>query len=450
MSSLSATLVVISLLITSASASEQKQTLFGEKIEACRQSRDQAFDDLSRLRTDRARKLFGTKNGMLACEVQEQMFLPTLYRPKAEAIEEWLNVYPKIPSGSQRCLARPAIYCARLMSDRGRFSPRHGLLEPEKAQVQGATNDANASASTKIIASVLQSALANNWFRDASLDEELRALMRDRTLSQKLKDQAGEVLAQQPPNIDAEFNSVLRSTEDLTKPTEGLARTKKRKVDWRHHRLSWERTFRAAITEPDGRLKEHVGTSVKEIKTTKIPADMSAKLANSLNSLSYFYCRLPASSQEIFAGRILRVAQQLQFSNLHPAADALLWKVFDTIDPTWLEYSEIETNLCQSSPYYSQTYDLAKAVKLELKVIEIEDLHYGGIPSNDNERWALGDLYDEMGNYEESRKQYEIAKEIDERLVRTGILDASEFMDRDYDMRMGKYVSPYTAEHPQE
>jgi hypothetical protein len=274
--------------------------------------------------------------------------------------------------------------------------------------------------------------------------------MSDPTVSQRLKDQANRVLAQKQPVIDVEFDSLLSSTEELLKSTEGRFPTKTRKVDWRHHQLSWYPKFLAAITEPDGRLKEHVGTTLKKVEIVMFPAEASAKVADSLNSLSYFYRMLPDSSKEIFAGRVLRIAQQLQFSNLHAQADSLLWVVVVTMDPTWLESNEIESNLNQSSPYYSQTFDLAKAVKLELKVMEIQDLHNGGMPSNDNLRWVVGDLYDEMGNYTESRKQYHIAKEIDERLVRTGISDANEFMDRDYYTRMGKYVSPYTADHPLE
>ncbi|HEY9717053.1 MAG TPA: hypothetical protein V6C69_06280 [Trichormus sp.] len=448
MSSLAAAaVVVISMWISPASAAEQKQTLFGEKIDPCRPTAEQAFDDLRKLRTERARKLFGTKNGMLAAELQDQMFLHSAqsYQPNAEALDEWLSVYPQIPSGSQRYLARYALYHARMMLDRNGYSRHH--TEPDRTKIQEAPH-ADVSPSTKIIACVLRAALANNWYRNADFDAELRAVMNDRILSQELRDQAKEVFAQPPPAIDAKFDSVLRSTEELVKPIEGLARTEKRNVDWRHHQLSWEPAFRAAITEPDGRLKEHVGTAVKQVKLIKIPSDTSAKLADAFNTLSNFYCSLPASSQEIFAGRVLRVVVPLQFSNLHLTADALLWKVFDTIDPTWLEYSEIEAHLLQSSPYYAQTYDLAAAVKIDLKGVEIEDLHNGGIPSNDNDRRGLGDLYDEMGNYEESRKQYEIAKEIDERLVRTGILDANEYMDRDHNIRMGKYVSPYTADHP--
>jgi tetratricopeptide (TPR) repeat protein len=404
------------------SSLSQQQTLFGKRFEPYSEARrDKAFADLQRGRTDRARKIYDTRNGMLANELQIQMSSYTAdLAERTSALEEWLAVYPKIPSGSQRFLARHALYIAR-----------------EKK-------------SNEIVSKVLAAALKNNWFPYPDLTKELELLSSNASLNQSIRDKARLALSKKPLEVDAKFDALLRTAEELVESSRGIARVEIQKLDYKECRLSWEPKFIKGITDADGRLKEHVAQYPKSLSIVVFPEVESKELIDSLNSLTDLYPNLPPESQEIFAARLFALTERLQASNLQVAADTLFWEVYKSLDSTWLEQNDIETKLSSNAGFYVNTGDLAKAEKIYLKVVGIEDLHYGGIPSNDNLRWVLGDLYDRMGNYDESRKQYAIAKEIDERLVRTSIVEANNFMDRDYEIRVGTYKSPYTSDKPLE
>jgi hypothetical protein len=175
----------------------------------------------------------------------------------------------------------------------------------------------------------------------------------------------------------------------------------------------------------------------------------SANLRDLLRSLTKLYPKLPIESQECFANRLLELTGHLSLSNLELEADALFEVVFKSIDPTWLEHNAIETQLQMYAPQFQNPL---KAEKMLLKVMELQDMFNGGLPYNDNLRWVLGDLYDRMGRYSDSQKQYEIGNEINERRVRTGILRASHLMERDYKIRNGTYVYsapvPYSSSGP--
>ncbi len=178
---------------------------------------------------------------------------------------------------------------------------------------------------------------------------------------------------------------------------------------------------------------------MKSVSFHVLPETESVKLLKAINLVYDHYAKLSSPSKEVFAGRVLGVTADLQYSNLHTAADALLWKVFRSIDSTWVEHNDIESQLLNNSSFYEQTYDLPKGEKILLKVIEMQDSFYGGIPSNDNLRVALGDLYDEMGKHTQAQEQWEIAKAIDERLVSTSIIRADQVMERFYSLRTGTY-----------
>jgi hypothetical protein len=448
--SLRITIVILQFAISSAGAHAQQQTLFGERFAPySEEKRTKAFDNLREMRINRDRIIFGTSNGMLAEELQMELIPPTskIVPPAmAPAFHEWLEVYPKIPSGSQRFLARHALYLAseiRKHLAHWKRQPGSDLEgESRESEFTGAQVESSSEVANQMVSRVLAAAMSNNWFPYPDLTRELELLSGDQSLDQTLANQARAVLTKTPLEIDSKFDALLRNAEVKVESSESLARVETQRVDHTPYRLSWWPKFIEGNKKPDGAPKEQVAGHIETVTTTVLPAAESAKLIDLMNAITDLYASLPDSSKEVFAGRVLGLTEKLQRSNLHVAADALLWEVFRSIDPTWLENNEIETQLLCNSSFYVQNYDLAKAEKIELKVIKMQDLFYGGIPSNSNLRWVLGDLYDEMGRYDESKKQYEIARQIDERLVRTSIVRADESMDKDYKIRTGEYVPP--------
>jgi tetratricopeptide (TPR) repeat protein len=458
--------------------------LFGKTyLPYSEERRQQAFEDLRKLRIERDRRLFGTSNGMLAEELQmelvpRQRYSSTPGSIPGPVISEWFAVYPKIPSGSQRLLARHALYLATEI--RGMRSPIYEnalaarkrtaeILAGESITSEAITAEAivkgraakavtdksladeviadklrSAKIANEMVGCVLTAALAHNWFPYLDLTISLKALADDVHLDQSLRKQALAVLARQPLKIDLDIDSMISEADKLVKSGQAKARIESRKSAYKLGRLSWYPKFLKSIQNPDGSLKEQVaGEPSMEFKTAVFPEVESANLTDLLSSLTELYPKLPIESKECFASRLLELTGHLRFSNLQLETDALFEVVFKSIDPTWLEHDAIETQLQINAPQFQNP---PKAEKMLLKVMELQDMFYGVLPYNDNLRWVLGDLYDMMGRYNDSLKQYEIAKEIDERRVRTGILRASDFMERDYKIRNGTYV--YSAPVP--
>jgi tetratricopeptide (TPR) repeat protein len=471
--------ITLLILISGVPANAQSQTLFGKTyLPYSEERREQAFEDLRKLRIERDRRIFGTSNGMLAEELQMELVPRQRYSSapgtiSGPVISEWFAVYPKIPSGSQRLLARHALYLATEIRGMrtsiyenalvARKSPARvlagesinseALVKVRAAKVATdksladediADKVRSAKIANKMVGCVLTAALAHNWFPYPDLTISLKALADDEHLDQSLRKQALAVLARKPLKIDLKIDSMIIEANKLVESGQAKARIESRKSTCKLGQLSWYPKLLKSIQNPDGSLKEEVAEEPSmELKIAVFPEVESANLASLLSSLTKLYPKLPTESKECFASRLLELTGHLRFSNLQLETDALFEVVFKSIDPTWLEHNAIETQLKIYAPQFQNP---PKAEKMLLKVMELQDMFYGGLPSNDNLRWVLGDLYDRMGRYNDSRKQYEIGKEIDERLVRTSILRASDSIERPYKIRNGTYV--YSAPVP--
>ncbi len=444
-----------SFLFIAAPAYAQQQTAFGKKFAPySEQRRKEAFEELRKMRLEQDRAS-PTKNGMLADELLRDIsedINADPPKPVAPMLEEWLTVYPKIPPGSQRFLAVRALYLANTLKSpqATRPSGRRSVypVPAKKAASQSTAYEMPPKALVdKMIACVLNAAVANDWFPRTDLTRELQQVANDSNLDQKLRDNAARSLDKKPLPIDSHFDELLTTTEWMLTHDRLTAHKKIQRVNYKPYQLSWQRKFDKENALPGGKLKEQVAGPVKQIKVRVFtPAD-SRRLKDLLSELKYFYETLPNSSKEIFAARVLAVTSELLRSNLSSQSDDLFWQVFASLDPKWLEHDEILLELMYNHSFYLQTYDLPSAEKILLKEIEMQDLFYGGIPSNLNLRYVLGDVYDEMHRFKESKEQYEIAREIEERLIRTSIVRANSLMERDYQIRCGTYIpipSPQT------
>ena len=205
---------------------------------------------------------------------------------------------------------------------------------------------------------------------------------------------------------------------------------------------SWWPKYVASLKNPDGTMKEEVGAGYSDTITTKIIAPEEAqKLTVLIGKLQNAFTKLPEESKERVTAELLKFTGTAFYTNVQQPVESLLWCVVEAIDPTWLEENAIET----SFPGVYFYGDVNKAEKLYRKQFAIQDMHYAGLPKNSNLRYILGDLLDRHGRTAEAKKWYEEARDIDDRLVRTGILEKNEYTERDYNIRSGKYTSPAKA-----
>jgi tetratricopeptide (TPR) repeat protein len=435
--------IVVVCLVMLPSANAQEQTLFGKKFPTYSQAkRDESWEVLRELRTSRARILYGDANGLLTLELQNQV-QKYMYKPEApemeHAAEEWLEHYPHIPSVDQRWLSRHALFIARETRAPYVRPPRMGCEYPPKNLPRDPGKPP--AFTTKMISSVLDAALAGHWLPYPDLTEELKLVAEDKSLDGALREKAKTVLAQKSPESESNYDSMISVTEELADSALNHAHKQVKKMFAKP--CSWWGKFESAITNADGTLKEAVAGLQYPIQEITIESDKLESLRQDLDSLARMWDRLSSESKELFAARTLKITGELQDSNAHVEADRLFWKVFDSIDPTWLDENQVEYQLSLNQSCYRRQNELAKNLKIQLKCIEMRDEQNGGIPWDSNQRYVLGDMYDLIGKYAESKQQYEIARRIDERQVRTCILEANHFMDRDYEMRMGTYTGEY-------
>lgn len=407
------------LVILGASAEVQK--LYGKNIEPYSEARRKAgILAGQKFRKERARSLFGYSNGMLAQEIQQQLNPDANALELTLAIEDWLAVYPKIPSGSQRFLATHAVSLADRIEQR--MSPGGKKLRYSSFGIQQ-REPVSLVEKTKLLE------LANKMKFEVSTAAKNNHWIPGQYI--------GNQFTQAPTQADLNFKKTLTETEQLIIACKARAEVKTEKLFPKPPVLSWWPSYIASITNPDGSLQEEGGAKQRDdITLIKFAPNDSDRLAYLLNALSKLYLLLPDTSKEAFAGPVLGCTKELQYSNLQSETDDLFWNVFNSINPTWLEHNEIEFQLHQNTSYYFQK-EQAKAIRIFQKIMELEDMFDGGLPHDPHLRILVGDLYDQMGMYKDSRKQYEIAKEINERLVGSGIIEAHEYMNREYRIRMG-------------
>ncbi|MBS2007133.1 MAG: hypothetical protein JST01_08830 [Cyanobacteria bacterium SZAS TMP-1] len=369
-----------------------------------------------------------------------------------QSIERWLAEFPKLAANQQSAIAPRALYCALVLRKKKqrRLIPRRcsfGYV-PEDPSLVEADEAKSLDISTQIIATVLDAALTGDWVPTDQFTANLRRILLDNTIDEAQRAKARKLLTKAPPADWKQFKQALTSAQVQVKAALAHARKKETAIPDPLPPPSWQAKFMKSITEPDGRLKEHVaqaGTPTQIMHT--FPLAEASRLTVCLAHLGELYQQLKPVRQEIFAADLIHLASDLQLSNVGIAAEKLLWRVFDTIDVKWPEHNAVESEL-QSYPFGYRVSTAQKKIKLYRKVLELEDYYNGNQPTNSNLRWVVGDLYDQTGKYKESKEQYDMARAIDRRCTSKGNSQYVPFADRDYAIRMGTYVSPYTADHP--
>jgi tetratricopeptide (TPR) repeat protein len=403
--------------------------------------RKKALADMARQRLERDRKFFGTKNGMLAIDLENQFFGPfwghEITTDAEAALAEWQTVYAKIPSACQRYLAPGALGVANqillVVSQSGAF-----MSDMDAAKVREAEHKKWQPIADKITSSVLNAASANNWLLSPQMKSELQSTI-SKNDNPNFRKQAQEILERKPPQVDVEYDRLLSDTMTLVAAQMDRAPTKNVKLQKQEN--SWLPNYFASLNDPDGKLKKEILASTPtEIPIKVIPLEHVTEVNLKIRSLEDCFARLPDSSKERVTADTLKFVESAFASHAQVAVESLLWRVVNAIDPEWLEYNAIAL----PNVYYFG--DVDKAKKLCLKKIEILDMHsFGGIPENSQARYELGDVLDRNGRRVEARRWYEEARKIDERQrVRMDSQENTEFMDHEYNMRIGN-LKPATS-----
>ncbi len=236
------------LLANAPCAHAQEQTLFGKQFEPYSESRrDRAFEDLAKLRTDRALKLYGCSNGMLLYELEGQLrelASDSELAAIAPIFKEWLSVFPQSPAGSQRWAARHALFISRQMRAQSSSSGGTNSVDAKSHSPIVVENTACLKMANEMTSKVLAAALQSNWFPYTDLTQELQLLLTDPKVDPSMKKQAETVLSRKPLAIDTTFDESLRDAEFLTKISQPLGRIEIQKLDYEPYQMEWCRISR--------------------------------------------------------------------------------------------------------------------------------------------------------------------------------------------------------------
>ncbi|MBA3859790.1 MAG: hypothetical protein C0507_23020 [Cyanobacteria bacterium PR.3.49] len=154
--------------------------------------RTKAIEDRAEQRINLYRQKFGTKNARLANALQQMWGFhgdrEMLYKDK-HLVDEWLEIYPKMPALDQRYCARHALYKARELSTI--WGGRH-FYQPSVEQLE------RRELGVKIARCVLNAinAPGAEWTPEKSLTEELKLAAEGSLYPEDMKQQARAALSQ--------------------------------------------------------------------------------------------------------------------------------------------------------------------------------------------------------------------------------------------------------------
>lgn len=332
--------------------------------------RNKAIEDRAEQRMTLYRERFGTKDARLANALQGMWFwYRSGNRPEKlrSLIEEWIEIYPKLPAADQRYCARHALYSAREMH---RISGGRHFYQPTVEQLNG-------RALGERIASCVLTAMNKpgaDWTPEKTLTEELKLVTEDSTYPEDMRQLARAALRQKMrPEVKRAYDLVDRLKTSYEVP---------------HAPLS------------------------------------SAQTKDDLDELSGLYPKLRDMDKRDLTGDILRITSIAKHTDAKIPANKLLWLVFDEINPAWMDNGAISGGLTGNASYYFQKEkDFATVAKLFKKSLELREYDGAGQEYTGNEHMILGDAYLSLGRKSDAKQEYETALKIENSFLTSGLMD---------------------------
>lgn len=354
-----------------------------------------ALEDMSDRQIQAALAKCGKISGLHAEKLQYRMFLYLGTTEPERALpfaQKWLEIYPKLAPDDQRFLADQALSIGKEL---------HADAHVESTEQGRSYKYADSSVSyhsefgREMIFEIAAAVTRGTWVPSEFAKKRLAEIVQDETFDKGLQSEVQRALQMPTPKSALLAESLVKNLDDKI----------------RNFPI---RKLRGEIFLD--RSKSNVNVQANP-KLPIVPQLANEDIRPILKALTKVYPTLSNTEKHMLAGCTLCSTAKLLVTPLRADAATLLWEVYKSIKPTWLDYGAVADALLCNSASFVFLKDYPSAEKIMLKALAIEDFispyNYGSV----FDRMTVGDFYKQQGNPGAAKEQYLIAQELNDRFL---------------------------------